>query len=74
MVVETSRRKVDVYCIQETLCCGGNRCIIKGKDTRYKLCWCGNDKGSAGVGVFVAEEWIGKDFEAQSQRDSDRII
>ena len=72
VVVETSRRKVDVNCIQETLCGGGNRCIIKGKDTRYKLCWCGNDKGSAGVGVFVAKEWIGKDFEVQ--RDSDRII
>ena len=32
--------------------------IIKGKDTRYKLYWLGNDKGTAGVGVFVAEEWI----------------
>ena len=31
-----------------------------------------NDKGTAGVGVFVAEEWIEKVFEVQ--RDSDRII
>ena len=69
-VVETqSRRKVDVYCIQETLYGCGNRCTIKGKDTRYKLCWSGNDKGSAGVGV---EEWLGKVFEVQ--RVSDRII
>ena len=37
----------------------------KGKDTRYKLYWSGNDKGTAGVGVFVAEEWIEKVFEVQ---------
>ena len=44
----------------------------KGKDTRYKLYWSGNDKGTAGVGVFVAEEWIEKVFEVQ--RVSNRII
>ena len=44
----------------------------KGKDTRYKLYWSGNDKGTAGVGVFVAEEWIEKVFEVQ--RVSDRIV
>ena len=43
-----------------------------GKDTRFKLCWSGNDKGIADVGVFVAEEWIEKVFEVQ--RLSDRII
>ena len=67
-----SRRKVDVCCIQETRYRGGNSCIIKGKDIGYKLCWSGNDKGTAGVGVFVAEEWIEKVFEVQ--RVSDRII
>ena len=71
-VVETlSRRKVDVCCIQETRYPGGSRRTIKGKDTRYKLYWSGNDKGTAGVGVFVAEEWIEKVFEVQ--RVSDRI-
>ena len=34
--------------------------------------WSGNDKGTAGVGVFVAEEWIEKVFEVQ--RVSNRII
>ena len=43
---------------------------IKGKDTRYKLYWSGNDKGTAGVGVFVAEEWIEKVFEVQSPTES----
>ena len=72
-VVETlSHRKVDAYCIQGTFYRGGNRCTIKGKDTRYKLFWSGNDKGSAGVGVFVAKEWIGKVFEVQIVYD--RII
>ena len=72
-VVETlSRRKVDVCCIQETRYCGGNCRTIKGKDTRYKLYWSGNDKGTAGVGVFVAEEWIEKVFD--DQRVSTRII
>ena len=72
-VVETlSRRKVDVCCIQETRYRGGNCRTIKGEDTRYKLYWSGNDKGTAGVGVFVAEEWIEKVFEIQ--RVSDRII
>ena len=71
-VVETlSRRKVDVCCIQETRYRGGNCRTIKCEDTRYKLCWSGNDKGTAGVGVFVAEEWIEKVFV---QRVSDRII
>ena len=72
-VVETlSRRKVDVCCMQETRYRGGSCCTIKGKDTRYKLYWSGTDKGTAGVGVFVAEEWIEKVFEVQ--RVSDRII
>ena len=44
-VMETlSRRKVDVCCIQETRCRGGNCRTIKGKDTRYKLYWSGNDR------------------------------
>ena len=63
---------MDVCCIQEILYHDGNCCTIKGKDTRYKLYWSGNDKGTAGVGVFVAKEWIEKVFEVQSI--SDRII
>ena len=63
---------MDVCCIQETKYHGGNCRTIKGKDTRYKLYWSGNDKSTAGVGVFVAEEWIEKVFEVQ--RVSNRII
>ena len=58
-VVETlSRRKVDLCCVQETRYRGGHCRIITGKDSRYKLFWSGNNKGTAGVGVFVAEKWI----------------
>ena len=72
-VVETlSLRKVDVCCIQETRYSGGYCRIIKGKDTRYKLYWSRNDKDTAGVGVFVAEDWTEKVLEVQ--RVSDRII
>ena len=72
-VVETlSCRKVEVCCIQETIFNGGNCRTIKGKDTRYKLYWSVNNKGTAGVGVFVAKEWIEKAFEVQ--KVPDRII
>ena len=68
-VVETlSHRKVDVCCIQETRHCGGNY-YNQGQGHQVQALL---DKGTAGVGVFVAEEWIEKVFEVQ--RVSDRII
>ena len=70
-VVETLfRREVDVFCIQETRYRGGSCRTIKSKDTTYKLYWSGSDKGTAGVGVFVAEEWIEKVFDVQSLRQN----
>ena len=56
------RKKVDICCIQETIYRGDICHTIKGKDTRYKLYWHGNDKDTVGVEVFVAEEWIEKVF------------
>ena len=72
MVETLFRRKVDLCCVQETRFRGGHCRIIKGKDSRYKLFWSGNNKGTAGVEVFVAEKWIEKVFEVK--RVSDRII
>ena len=63
---------MDVCCIQETGYLGGNCHTVKGKDTRYKLYWSGDDKCTSGIGVFVAEEWIEKVFGVQ--RVSDIII
>ena len=72
MVETLFRRKVDLCCVQETRYRGGHCRIITDKDSRYKLFWPGNKKGTAGVGVFVAEKWIEKVFEVK--RVSDRII
>ena len=30
---------------------------VVGKDSRFKLFWSGNDKGTGGIGVLLAEEW-----------------
>ena len=65
MVETLSCRKVDLCCAQETRYWGCHCRIIKGKDSRYKLFWSGNSKGTAGVGVFVAEKWIEKVFEVK---------
>ena len=67
MVEKLSRRKVDLCCVQETRYRGGHCRIITGKDSRYKLFWSGNNKGTAGVGVFVGEKWIEKVFEVTGQ-------
>ena len=65
-VVETlSRRKADLCCVQESRYLGGHCRIIMGKDSRYKLFWSGNSKGTAGVRVFVEEKWIEKVFEVK---------
>ena len=72
-VVETvSRRRVDLCCLQETR--WKRECVkqIVGKDSRFKLFWSGNDKGTGGVGILLAEEWWENIFEVV--RVSDRII
>ena len=72
-VVETVlRRRVDLCCLQETRWKMEGVKQIVGKDSRYKLFWCGNDNATGGVGVLLAEEWWEKVFEVV--RVSDRII
>ena len=72
-VVETvSRRRVDLCCLQETRWKMEGVKQIVGKDSRFNLFWSGNDKGTGGVGVLLAEEWWEKVFEVV--RVSDRII
>ena len=76
-VVETlTRRRVDLCCLQETRLHGdlnGNQArLVKGKDTNYKLYWCGNLTGQGGVAVLLHQRWIEKVFAVQ--RISDRIL
>ena len=72
-VVETvSRRRVDLCCLQETRWKREGVKQIVGKDSRFKLFWSGNDKGTGGVGILLAEEWWENVFEVV--RVSDRII
>ena len=62
----------DVCTVQDTHYRNGNCYMVKGKESKYKLYWSGNSKGTASVGVFLAEKWIEKVFEVR--RVSDRII
>ena len=76
-VVETaSRRRIDLCCLQETRWKGGlasnQSRILTGKDSRYKFYWCGNQNGTGGVGILLAERWLEKVFEVL--RISDRIL
>ena len=76
-VVETlSRRRVDLCCLQEVRLSGdlsGNQArLIKGKDTKYKLYWCGNSTGLGGVAVLLHQKWTEKVFAVE--RISDRIL
>ena len=68
-VVKTmSRRRVNLCCLQEKT----NLKLIAGRDSRYKYFGCGNDEGTCGVGILLAEKWWEKVFEVI--RVSDRII
>ena len=60
-VAETiSRRNIDACSLQETRWKGTGARRITGKDTRPKLFWSGNNDGTGGVGIIIAEKWIDK--------------
>ena len=42
------------------------------KDSRYKFFWVGNNQGTSGVGVLLAEKWVDKVYDIK--RVSDRIM
>ena len=67
-VVETmSRRRVDLCCLQKTRW-KTNPKLIADRDSRYKYFGCGNDEGTCGVGILLAEKWWEKVFEVISLR------
>ena len=52
------RRKIDFCCAQETRWKGESVRMLGANGRRYKFFWQGCNKGTAGVGVFIAERWI----------------
>ena len=71
VVETTSRRRVDLCCLQETRW-KTNLKLIAGRVSRYKYFGCENDEGTCGVRILLAEKWWEKVFEVI--RVSDRII
>ena len=72
-VVETvSRRGVDLCCLQEVRWRGASARMTVGKDYRYKVFWIGSENGNGGVGILLAEEWVGKVYDIC--RISDRLM
>ena len=72
-IVETiTRRNVDLCCMQEVRWRGATARHITGKDSRYKFFWVGNNQGTSGVGVLLAEKWVDKVYDIK--RVSDRIM
>ena len=72
-IVETiTRRNIDLCCLQEVRWRGASARHITGKDSRYKFFWVGNNQGTSGVGVLLAEKWVDKVYD--SKRVSDRIM
>ena len=72
-IVETiTRRNVDLCCVQEVRWRGASARHITGKDSRYKFFWVGNNQGTSGVGVLLAEKWVDKVYDIK--RVSDRIM
>ena len=72
-IVETiTRRNVDLCYVQEVRWRGASARYITGKDSRYKFFRVGNDQGTSGIGVLLAEKWVDKVYDIK--RVSDRIM
>ena len=72
-IVETiTRRNVELCCVQEGRWRGASARYITGKDSRYKFFWVGNDQGTSGDGVLLAEKWVDKVYDIKQV--SDRIM
>ena len=72
-IVETlTRRRVDLCCVQESRLRGSSARLITGKDSKFKFFWNGNDEGTNGVGLLLAEMWIENVLEVI--RISDRLM
>ena len=66
------RRKIDFCCAQEMRWRGESVRMLGANGRRYKFFWQGCNKGTAGVGVFIAERWI--DSVVNVVRVNERIM
>ena len=66
------RRKIDFCGAQETRWRGESARMLGANGKRYKFFWQGCNKGTAGVGVFIAERWI--DSVVNVVRVNERIM
>ena len=66
------RRKIDFCCAQEMRWKGESARMLGANGRRYKFFWQGCNKGTAGVGVFIAERWI--DSVVNVVRVNERIM
>ena len=58
MVDALHRRNIDFCCAQETRWKCKSARMLDAIGRRYKFFWQGCNKGTAGVGEFIAERWI----------------
>ena len=72
MVDALYRRKIDFCCAQETRKKGESARMLGAIGMRYKFFWQGCNKGTAGVGLFIAERWI--ESVADVVRVNERIM
>ena len=72
VVVALHIRKIDFCCAQETRWKGESTRMLGANGRRYKFFWQGCNKGTAGVGVFIADRWI--DSVVNVVRVNERIM
>ena len=53
-----SRCKVHICALQVVRWRDSFARLVKGKDSRYKFFWVGNDKGTGGFATLLAEKWV----------------
>ena len=66
------RRGLDFCCLQETRWTGETARTIGSEGKLFKVYYKGCKKGTAGVGIMVAERWINKVIEVK--RFTERIM
>ena len=66
------RTKIDLCCAQETRWKGESARMLGANGRRCTFFWQGCNKGTAGVGVFIAERWI--DSVVNVVRANERIM